>query len=66
MLEAVLFPNGVDVIDNYAFEGCSSLKEINMPHGTFFNGEFVFWECKSLLSFPKEYEGLESLEILHV
>ena len=43
-------PEGINVIDDYTFWGCSSLTAINIPASVSSIGEEAFWSCSSLPS----------------
>lgn len=46
----VVIPEGVTVIGDYTFDGCSSLTSINIPDGVTSIGDYAFWNCTSLTS----------------
>lgn len=39
------FPNGVKHVNNYAFKGCSSMREVVLPEGLLSIGEESFYNC---------------------
>ena len=45
-----VIPNGVEVIDDYAFSDCSSLTSINIPESVKEIGYSAFYNCSSLTS----------------
>lgn len=47
---SVIIPNSVTSIDNYAFWGCSRLKNITIPDGVKSIGRCAFENCSSLVS----------------
>ena len=48
--DVVILADGVTSIGDNAFDGCSSLKSINLPHGLTSIGEYTFMGCSSLTS----------------
>ena len=68
-----IIPNGVEIIENRAFQGCSSLKSITIPNSVEGIRGFAFQDCSSLTSItiPKSveiigddtFEGCEHLDI---
>lgn len=62
-LHTVILPNTVECISNYAFSGCTSLVEFNVPPNIEYIGTDVLGECKSLsyLIFhnPKDQEYID-------
>ena len=47
-ITSVVFPDGITNICNYAFQGCTNLKEINIPEGVTYIGLFAFDGCTGL------------------
>lgn len=45
---AVILPNSVKIIDDFAFKDCKNLKKINFPSGLVFIGIGAFFRCTSL------------------
>ena len=59
-LTSVILPEGLKVIEDYAFYGCSSLTSVTLPEGLKVVGDYAFEGCSSLTSatLPK---GLQEL-----
>lgn len=49
-LEKISLPEGLEYIDDWAFDGCRSLPEILIPQSVSFIGDFTFYDCESLRS----------------
>ena len=50
-IQSVIIPEGIKVIDNYAFKGCTSLKNVTIPDSVNRKlGEEAFCDCTSLTS----------------
>ena len=47
-VKRVIMPNGVKIIDDSAFEYCTSLKSIEIPSSVKSIGKWVFYNCTSL------------------
>ena len=56
-LTSVDIPNGVTVIESYAFEGCSSLANIVIPNSVTNIGSSAFSGCNSLESITLPFVG---------
>ena len=48
--DVVILADGVTSIGDNAFDGCSSLKSINLPEGVTSIGSYAFYQCTSLKS----------------
>ena len=49
-IKDLVIPEGIDIIDSYAFYGCSSLTSITFPTSVTSIGEYAFRYCSSLTS----------------
>ena len=49
-VQEVVIPQGVERIDDYTFEFCSSLRYIDIPNSVTSIGEFAFQCCDSLVN----------------
>lgn len=50
-LTTITMPNGIESIDNYAFNGCIALKSISLPKNLKTLGENAFGGCVGLEEF---------------
>ena len=63
ILETIIFPSSLEIIDNNAFMACSSIKTIDLSHTTLnILGGSVFFDCTNLkqVSLPKTLEQVGS------
>lgn len=44
----VIIPEGVEVIERYAFDGCENLLRVHLPESLKVIEEFAFYDCRSL------------------
>ena len=60
-MKQISIPNTVTLIDNYAFCGCTSLKDVTLPKSLKTIKSRAFSECSSLkqISIPNSVETLE-------
>ena len=59
-LESVVIPEGVEIIEDFAFHGCSNLKHVTFPSTLRRMEDMVFDNCESLISVSLP-DGLEHL-----
>ena len=49
-MSSIKIPDGVTVIDKYAFDSCTSLKSIKIPNSVTTINDRAFYDCESLKS----------------
>ena len=57
----LVLPEGLQQVENYAFNGCTSLTSVIFPEGLLQVGEFAFQSCNSLTSVTFR-EGLKQVK----
>ncbi|ADU32101.1 leucine-rich repeat protein [Evansella cellulosilytica] len=60
-VEAVFLPEGIEIIENKAFDQCTKLRQIHFPEGVKQIGRWAFQGCQSLQSvvFPESLAVIE-------
>lgn len=75
-IEKIIIPDSAEIIEEFAFSGCSSLTEITIPDSIISIGYRAFYKCSSLtkINIPNSvtsigecaFKGCESLKAIYI